>query len=97
MKEGIVAVKIAAHAADIAKGIPGARDVDNKMSSARRRIDWDEMFALAIESEKPRKYFESAPPTDKHSCSMCGKMCAMRTTNRILEGEKTDFSPETDN
>ena len=87
VKEGIVASKIAAHAADIAKGIPHARDIDDKMSDARRRIDWEEMFSLAIDKEKPRRYFESAPPADKHSCSMCGKMCAMRTTNRILEGQ----------
>jgi phosphomethylpyrimidine synthase len=97
VKEGIVASKIAAHAADIAKGIPGAREADNKMSAARRRIDWEEMFSLAIDSEKPKRYFESAPPADKSSCSMCGKMCAMRTTNRILDGEKTDIGPETGN
>ena len=87
VKQGIIASKIAAHAADIAKGIPHARDIDDKMSDARRRIDWEEMFSLAIDKEKPRRYFESAPPADKHSCSMCGKMCAMRTTNRILEGQ----------
>ena len=87
VKEGIVASKIAAHAADIAKGIPGARDIDNKMSDARRRIDWEEMFSYAIDPEKAREYFNSTPPEDVHSCSMCGKMCAMRTTNKILEGE----------
>lgn len=94
VKEGIVASKIAAHAADIAKGIPNAREIDNKMSDARRRIDWEEMFSYAIDGEKARAYFESAPPTDKHSCSMCGKMCAMRTTNKILAGEKVEFCTE---
>jgi phosphomethylpyrimidine synthase len=91
VKEGIVASKIAAHAADIAKGIPGARDIDNRMSDARRRIDWEEMFALAIDGDKARTYFESQPPADKHSCSMCGKMCAMKTTNAILAGEDVTF------
>jgi len=91
VKEGIIATKIAAHAADIAKGIPNARDIDNKMSDARRRIDWEEMFSYAIDGEKAREYFESTPPTDKHTCSMCGKMCAMRTTNKILAGEKVEF------
>lgn len=91
VKEGIVASKIAAHAADIAKGIPGAREIDNKMSDARRRIDWEEMFSYAIDGDKARAYFESTPPTDKHTCSMCGKMCAMRTTNKILAGEKVEF------
>jgi len=91
VKEGIIASKIAAHAADIAKGIPNARDVDNKMSDARRRIDWEEMFSLAIDPEKARAYFESKPPAERHSCSMCGKMCAMRTTNKILNNETVEF------
>ncbi len=94
VKEGIVASKIAAHAADIAKGIPHARDIDNKISDARRRIDWEEMFSYAIDEEKARAYFESTPPADKHSCSMCGKMCAMRTTNMILDGKKVEFCSE---
>lgn len=91
VKEGIIASKIAAHAADIAKGIPYAREIDNKMSDARRRIDWEEMFSYAIDGKKAREYFESALPKDKHSCSMCGKMCAMRTTNKILNGEKVEI------
>ena len=95
VKEGIVASKIAAHAADIAKGIPHARDLDNKMSEARRRIDWEEMFGSAIDGEKARSYFESTPPENQHSCSMCGKMCAMKTTNEILAGKKVAFSEDT--
>lgn len=91
VKEGIVASKIAAHAADIAKGIPHARDLDNKMADARNKLDWEEMFNIAIDGEKARNYFESTPPADKHSCSMCGKMCAIRTTNLILEGKKVEF------
>lgn len=87
VKEGIVASKIAAHAGDIAKHLPHARDVDNQMSDARRRVDWEQMFALAIEPEKPRRFFEQMPPEDQHTCSMCGKMCAARTMNRILSGE----------
>lgn len=94
VKEGIVASKIAAHAADIAKGIPHARDIDNKMSDARRRVDWEEMFSYAIDEEKARRYFDSLPPADRHTCSMCGKMCAMRTTNKILAGEKVEFCSE---
>lgn len=90
VKEGIVASKIAAHAGDIAKGIPGARDIDNKMSDARRRVCWDEMFEYAIEPEKPIRYYNELPPEEKHTCSMCGKMCAARTMNKILAGEKVD-------
>ncbi|MDD6485102.1 MAG: phosphomethylpyrimidine synthase ThiC [Clostridiales bacterium] len=90
VKEGIVAAKIAAHAGDIAKGIPGARDIDNKMSDARRRVCWEEMFQYAIEPEKPQRYYNELPPEEKHTCSMCGKMCAARTMNKILSGEKVD-------
>jgi phosphomethylpyrimidine synthase len=94
VREGIVASKIAAHAADIAKGIKGARAVDDKMSAARHKMDWDEMFRLAIDGEKAKEYFESTPPADRHTCSMCGKMCAVRTTNMILEGKKVEFCSE---
>lgn len=87
VKEGIIASKIAAHAADIAKGIPHARDIDNKMAQARHRVDWEEMFSLCADPEKARAYFESTPPADRHTCSMCGKMCAVKMTNEILEGK----------
>lgn len=86
VKEGIVAAKIAAHAADIAKGIKGAREADFRISEARKKLDWDETFRLSIDGEKAKAYYESVPPEDKHSCSMCGKMCAVRTMNRILDG-----------
>jgi len=86
MKEGIIASRIAAHAADIAKGIPGAREHDRKMSEARRNLDWNTMFSLAIDSEKPRKMREESPPKLEDSCSMCGAMCAVRTINTILSG-----------
>lgn len=94
VKEGIMASKIAAHAADIAKGIPHATDADNKMAEARHNVDWDEMFKVAIDPDKARAYFESTPPADRHTCSMCGKMCAVRTTNMILNGEKVTFCSE---
>ncbi len=94
VKEGIVASLIAAHAADIAKGVPHARERDNRMAKARKKMDWDEIFRLAIDGEKAERYFESTPPADRHTCSMCGKMCAVRTTNLILEGKKVEFCSE---
>ena len=94
VREGLVATKIAAHAADIAKGIPGARDRDNRMSDARRRFDWEEMFDLALDPVKPREYFESAPPTNEESCTMCGKMCAVRTVNTMMDGLVIDLGDE---
>lgn len=94
VKEGIIASRIAAHAADIAKGIPHATDADNAMAEARHKVDWEEMFKIAVDPEKARAYFESTPPADRHTCSMCGKMCAVRTTNMILEGKKVEFCTE---
>ena len=94
VKEGIIASKIAAHAADIAKGIPGARDIDDKMAEARHEMDWDKMFDIAIDGEKAKRFFEQTPPADRHTCSMCGKMCAVRTTNMILEGKEVKFCSE---
>lgn len=91
VREGVIAAKIAAHAADIAKGIPNARDWDNRMSDARRNVDWENMFRIAIDGEKAKTYYETTPPSDRHTCSMCGKMCAVRTTNRILEGKNVEF------
>ena len=94
VREGIIASKIAAHAADIANGLPGARDRDNEMSTARHKLDWDEMFRLALDPDKARRYYESTPPAERHTCSMCGKMCAVRTTNLILEGKTVKFCSE---
>ena len=94
VKEGIVAGKIAAHAADIAKGIPHARRIDNEMAQARREMDWERMFSLALDGGKARAYYESRPPADRHSCSMCGKMCAVRTSNKILSGQRVHLCPE---
>lgn len=91
VKEGIVACKIAAHAADIAKGVKGARDIDYQMSEARHAFDWDTMFSLAIDGEKAKNYYDSIPPKDQHRCSMCGKMCAVRMTNNILNGEDVNL------
>ncbi len=87
VKEGIMASKIAAHAADIAKGIKGARDWDDEMSTARKKLDWEEMFRLSIDPEKARDYRASAKPEKEDTCSMCGNFCAVKNMNRILDGE----------
>ena len=91
MIEGIVAAKIAAHSGDIAKGISGARDWDYKMSTARKNLDWNTMFELAIDSDKPRKYRESSMPEHEDSCTMCGKLCAVRTMNKVMCGQKVEL------
>ena len=87
VKEGIVAARIAAHAADIAKGVPGAREWDDRMSFARKKLDWEKMFELAIDPEKARRYRAESKPEKEDTCSMCGNFCAVRNMNRILDGE----------
>lgn len=87
MKEGIIATKIAAHAGDIAKGIKGAKEWDDKMSKARFKRDWQAMFDLAIDKEKPMKYRDISKPEHEDTCTMCGKMCSMRTVDKILNDE----------
>ena len=87
VKEGIIASRIAAHAADIAKGAPGAIDWDHKMDVARKKLDWEEMFELSIDPDKARRYRESSKPEKEDTCSMCGNFCAVKNMNRILDGE----------
>ena len=93
VKQGIIASKIAAHAADIAKGIPGARDIDDKMADARRNLDWDAQFACALDPETAKRIRDDRAPEDDHSdtCSMCGKFCAVRSMNKALAGEYIDI------
>ena len=91
MKEGIIAAKIAAHAGDIAKNVKGAREWDNKMSKARADLDWCEMFRLAIDPEKAKRYRDESTPTHEDSCTMCGKMCSMRTVKKILNNEELNL------
>jgi len=94
VKEGIIAARIAAHAADIAKGIQGAKEWDHKMSDARKRLDWETMFQLAIDPEKARSYRAASKPEKEDTCSMCGNFCAMKNMNRILDGEIVDIFDE---
>jgi phosphomethylpyrimidine synthase len=94
VKEGIIAARIAAHAADIAKGIRGAKEWDHKMSDARKRLDWETMFQLAIDPEKARRYRDASKPEKEDTCSMCGNFCAMKNMNRILDGEIVDIFDE---
>ncbi len=93
VKEGIIAFKIAAHAADIAKGLPNARQRDDEMAAARKELDWEKQYSLAIDPEKARSIRESRAPEEGHSetCSMCGKFCAVRSMNKALNEEYIDI------
>lgn len=91
--QGIIASKIAAHAADIAKGIPGARDQDDRMADARKELDWDAQWLEALDSEVAKEIRKSRMPEEDHAdtCSMCGKFCAVRSMNKALAGEVIDI------
>ena len=91
VKQGIIASKIAAHAADIAKGIPGARDIDDKMAEARRTLDWDTQWECAIDSDTAKAIRDDRKPEHDDTCSMCGKFCAVRSMNKALNGEHIDI------
>jgi phosphomethylpyrimidine synthase len=93
VRQGIIASKIAAHAADIAKGLPSARDQDDRMADARRKLDWDAQFLEALDPTTAKAIRDSRAPEDDHSdtCSMCGKFCAVRSMNKALAGEYIDI------
>ena len=89
--QGIIASKIAAHAADIAKGVRGAREIDDKMADARRKLDWEAQWDCAIDPETARKIRDDRKPEHEDTCSMCGKFCAVRSMNKALNGEHIDI------
>ncbi len=85
VKDGVIASKIAAHAADIAKGVKGAIDVDIEMSKRRKALDWNGQIALSLDPEKVRKWRSEVPPTESQVCSMCGEFCAIKTVEDALK------------
>ena len=89
--DGLIATKIAAHAADIAKKVPHARDADDRMGQARRKLDWNEMWKYALDPVTARKRYEDSPAATEGTCTMCGKMCAVRTVNKVFEGTTIDL------
>ncbi|NOZ25570.1 MAG: phosphomethylpyrimidine synthase ThiC [Nitrospirae bacterium] len=85
VREGVIASRIAAHAADIAKGIPGALERNMEMARRRKALDWDGQMELSLDPEKVRRYRSEAPPTETEVCSMCGEFCAIRTVEKALK------------
>ena len=84
VKEGIIASRIAAHAADIARGLNGAIDWDNKMSEARSKLDWKKMIDLSINPKLAREIRERCTDEDKDVCSMCGRFCSIKTSKSVI-------------
>jgi phosphomethylpyrimidine synthase len=90
VKQGLIAYKIAAHAADVAKGHPGARARDDAMSQARFEFRWHDQFNLALDPDTARRYHDETLPAEAakeaHFCSMCGpKFCSMKTSQEVRE------------
>jgi phosphomethylpyrimidine synthase len=89
VRQGLIAYKIAAHAADVAKGLPKAREIDDAMADARINFDWDRQFELALDGKTARRRYEESKSTeegDSDHCTMCGRdFCAVRTTKRLAD------------
>lgn len=86
VKEGVIASRIAAHAADIAKGIPSAIEKDRLMARYRKELNWEGQINLSLDPEKVRRLRQEVPPSEEDVCSMCGEFCAIRTVKRALGG-----------
>jgi phosphomethylpyrimidine synthase len=95
VKQGVIAYKISAHAADVARGRPGSQDRDDALSKARFEFDWNEQFRLSLDPETAQRYHDETLPQDTfksaHFCSMCGpKYCSMKITEDIRKMAKEE-------
>ncbi len=86
VREGVIATKIAAHAADIARGNKLALELDKQMGMARKALDWEKQMDLALDRVMARKYRQNRPPAEKDVCTMCGKYCAIRQVKEYFHG-----------
>ncbi len=84
VRTGVIAARIAAHAADIARGLPGSMDPDDAMARARASFDWEKQFQLCLDPQTARRVRGEALPEDGDVCSMCGHLCAIKTSKRTL-------------
>lgn len=85
VKDGLIASKIAAHAADISKGVPGAIGLDREMARCRKNLDWNGQISLSLDPAKVRRWRAEVPPTESEVCSMCGEFCAIRIVEKALK------------
>jgi len=88
VKEGVIAARIAAHAGDIAKGVPGALEMDTRMAKCRKKLDWEGQFALALDPEKARRLRAESGVADHGACTMCGEFCAYKVMDSAMEKEE---------
>ncbi|MBD3347867.1 MAG: phosphomethylpyrimidine synthase ThiC [Candidatus Eisenbacteria bacterium] len=88
VSEGVYALRLAAHAADIAKGVRGARDWDDSMSRARKALNWQAMLTTALDPDKARRLREASTPADEELCTMCGEFCAVKKMSNVRSSEE---------
>ena len=93
VREGVIASRIAAHAADIAKGVPGALDWDKEMARRRKALDWKGQIELSMNPDRARKLRESSMPKETDVCTMCGEFCSMKGMSKYLKKEDTASRP----
>jgi phosphomethylpyrimidine synthase len=93
VREGVMACRIAGHAADIVKGVKGAIEKDNQMARCRKKLDWEGQFALAIDPEKARRLRAESGVADHGACTMCGEFCAYKVMDDATEREKANVAP----
>jgi len=84
VRDGVIASRIAAHAADIAKGVKGAMDKDIAMARCRKKLDWEGQFALAMDPDKARQFRADSPVSDHGACTMCGEFCAYKVMDDAM-------------
>jgi phosphomethylpyrimidine synthase len=85
VREGVIASRIAAHAADIAKGVPGAIEKDKAMAQCRKNLDWEGQISHSFNPDRVREWRGQVPPSVSEVCSMCGEFCAIKTVERALQ------------
>jgi phosphomethylpyrimidine synthase len=85
VRDGVIATRIAAHAADIAKGVKGAMAKDIAMAKCRKKLDWEGQFALAMDPDKAREYRANSPVSDHGACTMCGEFCAYKLMDDAMK------------
>jgi phosphomethylpyrimidine synthase len=86
VRDGVIATKLAGHAADIAKGMKHAKDIDLEVSRARYALDWKKLLGLLAAPDKARRIYRRSPAKMKETCTMCGEFCAMKKTHEVFGG-----------
>lgn len=92
VRQGVIASRIAAHAADVAKGIPGAAEWDRRMAQARKSLDWEGQISLSVDPERARSIYNDRQSAAVDGCSMCGELCAMKIVSEHLGIEAGEIS-----